>query len=301
VSVRCTVAALERGDDRAGTASTFGSWLLVEHAGPWGQDAFRDARMPEGVGTDVLRRASRARLRPLLVRSGVRESGRTGVRVLAGWSRGAHPWLEETVLPDLTGLGEVDVEGLGRGVRPGWGPAAGPQFLVCTHGRHDVCCAERGRPVAGALRDAGVPGAWEVSHIGGDRFAANMLVLPEGLYYGGLDEDSVVAVAQRHRQGLLTLDLLRGRSAYAMPVQYAEVALRRELGEERDTALRLVHRRREADRWRAVFAHGGRQWEVVVATEQGEPAYLTCSARRPSPVPRHRVVSMGQTGSGPTT
>jgi hypothetical protein len=32
-----------------------------------------------------------------------------------------------------------------------WQPYDGPLYLVCTHGRHDRCCALRGRPVAKAL------------------------------------------------------------------------------------------------------------------------------------------------------
>jgi hypothetical protein len=50
-----------------------------------------------------------------------------------------------------------------------------PIYLVCTHGRHDACCAVRGRPVAAALAAAYPERTWECSHIGGDRFAANVV------------------------------------------------------------------------------------------------------------------------------
>ena len=39
---------------------------------------------------------------------------------------------------------------------------------------------------------------WEVSHVGGDRFAANLLVLPDGLYYGRVTPDDAPAVAAPH-------------------------------------------------------------------------------------------------------
>src|SRR5690242_2618765 len=119
-----------------------------------------------------------------------------------------------------------------------------PLFCVCTHGRHDACCAERGRPVAAALAAAFPEQTWEVSHIGGDRFAGNMLALPQGLYYGRLDAESSVSVAEGHVAGRLDLDHLRGRSSYAMPVQYAELALRRHLGESEEGAVSLASRRR---------------------------------------------------------
>ena len=68
-------------------------------------------------------------------------------------------------------------------------------MLVCTHGVHDTCCAIRGRPVAAALAAEWPGQVWECSHVGGDRFAPNVVVLPDGFYYGNLDPESAV----RHR------------------------------------------------------------------------------------------------------
>ena len=62
-----------------------------------------------------------------------------------------------------------------------------PIYLVCTHGRHDACCALRGRAVAARLAEQRPDLVWECSHIGGDRFAPNVLVLPQGLYYGRVE------------------------------------------------------------------------------------------------------------------
>ena len=133
-----------------------------------------------------------------------------------------------------------------------------PVFAVCTHGRHDTCCAERGRPVAAALAAAHPDLTWEVSHIGGDRFAANALVLPHGLYYGRLDEDSVVGMADAHLDGRLSLEHLRGRSGLGTALQYAEDALRRHLDERGIDAVRFVSRSQEDGTVTAVFAAAGR-------------------------------------------
>ena len=72
---------------------------------------------------------------------------------------------------------------------PGPDPARGvagagrtrPIILVCTHGVHDACCAIRGRPVAAALAARWPDLVWECSHVGGDRFAPNVVLLPDGL------------------------------------------------------------------------------------------------------------------------
>ena len=66
-------------------------------------------------------------------------------------------------------------------------PSYDPFFLVCTHGRHDTCCAVEGRPVAAALESARPGAVWECSHVGGDRFAANVVAMPHGIYYGQVE------------------------------------------------------------------------------------------------------------------
>ena len=156
----------------------------------------------------------------------------------------------------MRALLDVDLGALRTDGTLGWPEAPGPVLAVCTHGRHDACCAESGRPVAAALAAAHPEETWEVSHIGGDRFAGNLLVLPHGLYYGRLDQVAALTVAGAHLAGQVDLDHLRGRSGWAMPVQHAEVALRRELGETRLDAVRLVRTRVDGSTTRAVFRVG---------------------------------------------
>jgi len=97
-----------------------------------------------------------------------------------------------------------------------------PVYLVCTHGRHDACCAVRGRPVAAALAAAYPERTWECSHIGGDRFAANVVVLPHGLFYGHVPPSRAVELASQYDKGLVVPDLLRGSGAFTPPVQAAQ-------------------------------------------------------------------------------
>ena len=95
-------------------------------------------------------------------------------------------------------------------------------YLVCTHGRHDACCALRGRAVAAKLA-AHRPGqVWECSHIGGDRFAPNVLVLPHGLTYGRVEPARALDIVAAQERGEVVVDLLRGRSVFRPPVQAAQ-------------------------------------------------------------------------------
>lgn len=285
---RCAVESSGRPDDLAGTASTVRAFVLVEEPGPWGVDALVDSRLT--VGAALCDAARAARVRPLLVRRNGRSSVEAGRRVFAAYADPVRPWLETTTVQRPEDLLDLDLAALGRGESVGLTPTEGPVFAVCTHGRHDACCAERGRPVCTALATAHPEETWQVSHIGGDRFAGNLLVLPQGLYYGRINPAAGIAVAGAHLSGHLDLDHLRGRSGWAMPVQAAEIALRRQLGETALDAVRLVGRRVDGADTRAELAVAGRRWAVEVHTVTGpDTARLTCRALRDNPLPTHTI------------
>ena len=53
---------------------------------------------------------------------------------------------------------------------------------------------------------------WECSHIGGDRFAANMVVLPDSLFFGRMTAPEAEALLDSHADGQIRLEWFRGRS-----------------------------------------------------------------------------------------
>jgi hypothetical protein len=288
---RCSLASRERGELLEGTASTVSAFVLVEDPGPWGTDATRDSRLPGDV-KDHLRVLERHyRVRPLLIRRPGRvASGR--VRVFAAYARGPRPWVETVLLDEVTGLLDLPLEPLAEGRSPGLTAYDEPLFLVCTHGRHDACCAERGRPLAAALAETDAEHTWEVSHIGGDRFAGNVLVLPHGLYYGRVEPDDAPGFVAAHHAGELDLNHLRGRSTLPVSVQAAEVHLRRHLGEARLAPLVLESRVRAGSDTVTVFDVAGERWEVRIRTEVRDAAPLTCRAAAPGTSPAHRLVGL---------
>ena len=188
----CAVLLRSAGTDPVGTASPMGGWLLVEHPGPW----------PAGVVDQVLTgamsavrlrqlhelQAARA-IRALLIRRPGRDqaTGPPGLRVMVGGAEpvgGGRPWLEALDVDDPDDLGaRLDQLDLGAALAAGTVGGRrvdGPLFLVCTHGTKDVCCATEGRPVAAALARRHPGRVWETTHLGGDRWAANLLTVPAG-------------------------------------------------------------------------------------------------------------------------
>jgi hypothetical protein len=273
------------------------TWLLLEHVGPWGATALRDARLPDGLGGELRRRADRLRAKILLIRRFTSQpSSPEGVRVFAAYADPVAPRIESAVLADPREVLDVDLEALRAGGTAGLPAYDGDLYCVCTNGRHDACCAELGRPIAQALTQAHPEETWEVSHVGGDRFAGNVVVLPHGLYYGRLDPTAALTTVAEHRAGRLDLDHLRGRSSWAMPVQAAEIALRRELDLTGLDDVRLARVTRDGDDTRAFFSAAGNGYVVTVRSSRSDhpPARLTCKSVRPEPPIHHTVLDVAE-------
>jgi hypothetical protein len=293
-SERCSHESEARAESLAGTASTVRSWLLLEHPGPWGRDAPADARMPEGLGTELARRCRAARVRPLLIRRSAGATPTKGVTCFAIRSGPGTPWIETTTLGELGDALELDVDTLGRGERLGLEAHDRPLFLVCTHGRRDVCCAERGRQLAVALSRTFADATWESTHIGGDRFAGNLLAFPHGLYFGRVRPEEAASIANAYAAGKITLEHFRGRSCLPFVVQGAEIALRerKHLDGIDDTTFERAER--DGDLVRTRFATPAGRFTVTNAIDAAEPHFLTCQSRHEEAAPAYRLVSIEQ-------
>jgi hypothetical protein len=272
---RCSVQALVRGDSVNATAPPARHWLLVEQPGPWGRDALLESRFDHRVASRLAARAREAGVRIQLVRRPGGRLAESGMRwALADVSRETVRWSTRTTdaeLLDVPWDGSVGEE------------SDSPTYLVCTHGGHDVCCAVRGRPLAQQL-----PGdVWETSHLGGDRFAANVLVLPHGFVYGQVPGNGAALVAA-HTAGQVALPWLRGRAGLSAPAQAAQQHARTELGllGTGDLVPRAVRSLPSpaagVEQWSVTLA--GPTGDVVVTVESrssAEAHRLTCAALAP--------------------
>lgn len=252
------------------------SWLLVEHPGPWPSTDHPDALPAEAVA--VLEAATAADVRPQLIRP-LRERRRDAAVVMVASCRPDGRWLERRTVRDLRELADLDLAALAAGVAPGFGtPSSGPVVLVCTHGRRDVCCARLGRPLT-VLLDQQLPGqVWETTHLGGDRFAPNVVALPDGSYHGGVGLADVPALAEALTSGRVLLPYLRGRAGAPSAVQAADFFLREHLDVSRLGDVQLVDARPTADSTCVELLACGRRWCVHVRTRPSTQERLTSCA-----------------------
>jgi hypothetical protein len=288
---RCSVRSEARREPLLGTASTVRRWLLLEHEGPWGERPLLDARLPGGLGRELARVGRQLGIRVLLIRRPDRDIVGSGT-CFAISSGQPEPWIERTVLASPADVLDLDLPALSRGERPGLEPRAGPLFAVCTHGRHDPCCAERGRPLAQWLSVARPDETWESTHVGGDRFAANLLAFPYGWYFGRVAPDAGSIVADAYADGRIDLRHARGRSCFPIHVQAAELFLRveRRLDGLDDVAVRGT--RRSGTGVTAMFDTAAGRFEVRLRRSAAEPTRLTCHAADERAAPAFDLVAI---------
>lgn len=289
----CAEASSARAEPLVATASRVDRWLLVEHRGAWGPLAPPVDRLALPVIRAVTAAAQDGGARLLMIRRPVLRSD-PGRWVFAVSSR---PGSEQ-----IFGL-HVDEDDELIGIRApydqgelseGWTEVHGRMWLVCTHGRHDECCARRGTPVAKAMRLVEPDTVWEASHLGGDRFAANLVLLPEGHYFGRVSPGEAVQLVEDLRTGTLPVRHWRGRSSLPLPTQAAQSFARYGLGRKGFDDLVLVTQADAGtDVWRVVLADGEKSVEVVVRYVRDiEPALLTCDAPDAKVAARFGLVSL---------
>lgn len=279
----CSVLSRELDEPLAGTGAVAGAWLLVEQPGPWGRAAVTASRLDPALGAELEGRTAGTAVRLALIRR-VEDHHDHEPPHRRWYAASTHPrrtWLATGVVVYPTDLLKIDFAALDAGDRRA---VAGlehefvdaPLLGVCTNGKRDACCATLGRRVAvaveavvGAAAGQEIPAVWEITHLGGHRFAPTAVVLPSGYSYGRLDAASATRLLADARQGRMAVQGCRGRSTWSRAGQVAELAVRSALDEAAESALDVVAVTQTAPdpepAWTAIVEHeDGRAYEVSV-------------------------------------
>jgi hypothetical protein len=285
----CSDQSLARNDPMYGTASAGASWLMLELAGPWGHSAFLNspAIIEPVLGRAIVRRAEAAGMRIAAIRRHGRRSATPRWRWFVAQSQVGGEALHHGEVGDPREYLDVALDGSDGQASPG------PLVAVCAHGKHDQCCAVRGRGAVAAIAAEYPEYTWECSHLGGDRFAATMLVLPEGLCYGRVDLTDAANLVRLYLDGRLDTSVLRGRTSLPHVVQAAQHFAREASGDDRIGALGLLQVDAGDTTTRVVFQSDSGPVEVIVSEQWSDPLLSRCGATVPGRVRTYALVSMG--------
>lgn len=228
----CHSISQSRDEPLIGTAPKVTRWILIECAGPMGRDALLESSMPDAVKTHLQTiSSSQLHTRVQLVKS------RSTVQDGVVWLHDVHacetePYYVSLKLDHYEALLDVDLDALESQTREdSVKRQQEPFYLVCTNGKRDPCCARYGLSLYNELREVAIGQVWESSHVGGHRFAPNVVVLPFGIYYGRVHKIDVGELSRAATESQIMLDRYRGRACYDKAVQAADAILRRQTGQ----------------------------------------------------------------------
>lgn len=152
------------------------------------------------------------------------------VKITACDANGIGPGMDLLVFPDgirYLGLSAADIpifvadhlSGNTPSPRLQHRPLDGRHVFVCTHGERDYRCGECGPSLFAALHThlaaaglADLVHVYRSSHVGGHVYAGNILVYPEGDWYGYVTPADIPRLVDSHLAGgEIVWDLWRGR------------------------------------------------------------------------------------------
>jgi hypothetical protein len=284
----CSDQSLARSDPMYGTASAGSSWMLLELSGAWGPSAFLQSPScidPE-LGRAIVRRVEMARMRIAAIRRPGRRPDTPRWRWFVAHAEIGGESLHSGEVSDPREFLDLALDGSDGQT------STDPLVAVCAHGKHDQCCAVRGRSACQTIAAKYPEITWECSHLGGDRFAATMLVLPEGLCYGRVDSAESAELIRLYLDGRLDNRFLRGRTSLPHAVQAAQYFARDTYGDDRIDALNPLEVDRGEHRIRVALSGEPGTIAVTLREEMSEPLLSQCSAQVPGQVRIFRLESI---------
>jgi hypothetical protein len=291
----CSVfSAVEAAEPLLATATRADVWLSLEYTGRWGRRAFPESDLSAAIKEHITAfEEATPNVRVQFIR-------RTGnyipdpIHFFVSVASAVPPRLHQFTLKTYDELLDIDLHAIVRDdLAYSSQRVAAKLFFVCNNGLRDACCAKFGIPVMQAIEAAAGTHAWQCTHIGGHRFAPNLLFLPHALSYGRGTPEVAATLVERYLGNEIYLAHYRGRTTWDRPVQAAEYFLRKQTGEFGVDAYQLTRVDDKGEGvWRVVVSKrdGGESAMVVAARRWPELVYKTCDATATSVVEHYELV-----------
>jgi hypothetical protein len=295
-SYYCSELSTQADEQLFATASRVNVWLLLEQAGPWTKKPLDDSSVPPAVKQ---RLNTAARAIPHARLQMIKQQPHAGAQAAfyVAVSNELRPVLYKFDLTTYNDLLGIDIGAVAAG-DPRYEDAVieDPLALVCTHGAHDRCCGRLGLPVFAQMAGRSDITAWQTTHVGGHRFAANMVFLPHGVYYGRAGVPDLNALVSGYSERRLVLNHYRGRSCYDAEVQAAEYFLRAEKQLLDLDGLRFLQLKTQGGNVSVVEfmdTAGGARHAVHIAREANAiHTYTSCGASERAGIDQYRLLAI---------
>ncbi|MGV3576486.1 MAG: sucrase ferredoxin [Devosia sp.] len=216
--VFCSDLCLERGEPLAGTGDAPKRVLMLAWPrGKWRVPRWESVDMSPEL-SKALHEAAKAKLHVALVDKVEAESRLPTLHALP-----------ENIYADFTDETELIAairDYIAGGVFVGTRDTR-PTILCCTDSRRDACCARHGFSTYKALVRIADPNKFNIvqaTHLGGCRFAASLVVMPQRQRYGRMTAEHAEGFLDAIGRNDVYLPTYKGRTDEPQPAQVAELA-----------------------------------------------------------------------------
>ena len=224
----CKDLSSDAGEHLYGTTPRIDHWFLLEYPGRWEKDSLERSSVPQGVKSELnklLKSFARSRLQ--LIKSDKSDDSTICFYYINSYE--FNPKAYKFILNNYEDIFQLNLFNLIESGDVADSETDEKLVLVCTHGSHDRCCGKYGVPVYNEIQKNNKLTVWKTTHVGSHRFSANIVMLPEGIYYGRVSKENLGDITKSHLKNEIYLDCFRGRCCYNQPSQVSDYFLRKKI------------------------------------------------------------------------
>lgn len=286
----CSAASRYFKEQLAGTAANSQVFILIEHSDPF-PGKVADAHLNKQWLQSMQQLAKSLRGKVLLIRN--KKTNYKDCKIIFVDCRQAKYFTIQTTIEKSATISlEADIES----PQTVW--ETDPFFTICTNGKKDKCCAKFGYPVFKFFESFNADvNVWECTHVGGDRFAANVVCMPFGIYYGHVMVEDVGHIMVRSLLRKIYRYNFRGLSRRSFFEQAIECHLREHLHNydiDFEMHTHLVKHEGDVYTVKIETQNGGHFIMVLQKVIIPYPHHLTCTSSRLENISKFELQSLHQ-------
>lgn len=224
----CKDLSSSSGEHLFGTAPKTDHWFLLEYRYHWEKDILNNTKIPQSVKDEL------NRLLGLLPQSRlqlIKKNGLQNSKICFYYINSSefNPRVYKFMLDSFEDIISLNLTDLIKNEDIKNSETDEKLALICTHGAYDRCCGTYGVPVYNEISSNEHLNVWQTTHVGAHRFSANLIMFPEGIYYGRVNPSNIENIIRAHINGEIYLDCFRGRCCYNQTSQVSDYFLRKEI------------------------------------------------------------------------
>lgn len=277
-----------------GTASNVVYWLLLEYTQPWTEKVIKNNNLPSNINQyliELLNYIPNSRI--LFIKKHNQQPNPIHLFIVTCQNQSSY--VTSFHINSYNELISLDlINKISKPDRQNYNNRPEKLFLVCTDGKHDRCCAKYGYTIYNKLNYLVGEQAWQCTHVGGDRFAANLVCFPHAIYYGHVEAPELEEIVHLHKSNAIYLQKFRGRACFNRYAQIGEYFTRKMSGLINICELIFFDQKQIGENtWQIKFMSLDKSKiysTVFICLESNFSQYLTCHAKTEKKVEQCRLI-----------